>query len=117
MTAAIVVGRVHAHARARDAVLAETDTGGNTALFEGSIFLVEVELVGLRVVGDHDVRPAVAVVVENRDAQTLRSGIAQPAFWVASSNLPPPRLCHSRTDVPLYDSGVQYDLCAPSSVQ
>ena len=40
-----------------------------------------------------------------------------PAFCVASSNLPPPRLCHSRTDVPLYDSGVQYDLCAPSSVQ
>src|ERR1017187_3439607 len=29
-----------------------------------------------------------------------------PAFAVASSNLPLPRLCHKRTDAPLYDSGV-----------
>src|SRR5664279_5398954 len=38
-----------------------------------------------------------------------------PAFAVASSNLPLPRLCHRRTDAPLYDSGVQYDLWVPSS--
>ena len=80
VTAAIVVGRVHAHARPRNAVLAETDTCGNTTLLERSIFLVEVELVGLRIVRDHEVGPAVAVVVENRDAQTLRSGIAQPGL-------------------------------------
>src|SRR5215469_16213242 len=34
----------------------------------------------------------------------------RPALAVASSNLPLPRLCHRRTEAPLYDSGVQYDL-------
>jgi len=68
MTAAIIIGSVGAHSGARDAVLAETNPGGNAALLEGSIFLVQVELVGLGVVGDYDVRPAVAVEVEDRDA-------------------------------------------------
>src|ERR1700723_4167463 len=40
-----------------------------------------------------------------------------PAFCVASSNVPSPLLCQRRTEVPLYDSGVQYDLALPSSSQ
>jgi D-tagatose-1,6-bisphosphate aldolase subunit GatZ/KbaZ len=39
-----------------------------------------------------------------------------PTLRVTSSNFPP-ALCHTRTDAPLYDSGVQYDLLLPSSVQ
>ena len=76
-------------------------------LFKRAVVLVEVEFVRLRVVGDQDVGPAVGVVVENRDTEALRGVVVESAFAVASSNLPPPRLCHSRADDPLYDSGVQ----------
>src|SRR2546427_13222973 len=44
-------------------------------------------------------------------------GSPTPAFCVVSSNVPLPRLCLRRTEVPLEDSGVQYDLLLPSSVQ
>src|SRR3954463_12922491 len=42
---------------------------------------------------------------------------ATPAFFVTSSNVPSPRLWYSDGLWPLYDSGVQYDLFLPSSVQ
>src|SRR6185436_7942437 len=40
-----------------------------------------------------------------------------PARRVTSSNVPSPRLWNSVGLWPLYDSGVQYDLLVPSSVQ
>ena len=66
--AAVVVGGVGAHSGAGYAVFAEGDAGGDAALFEGSVFLIEVELVRLRVVGDQEVGPAVGVVIEDCDA-------------------------------------------------
>src|SRR5271157_1296522 len=80
MAAAVVIGGVHAHACARDAVLAEADAGGNSALLERSIALIQVKLVGLGIIGHQNVGPAVAVVVENRDAQALRSRVSEPSF-------------------------------------
>src|SRR5437879_6231328 len=68
VSAAVIVGGVGAHAGAGYAVFTEGDAGGDAALFERSVFLVEVELVGLRVVGDQEVGPAVGVVIEDCDA-------------------------------------------------
>ena len=68
MTGAIVIGRVHAHAGPRHAVFTECDAGGDAALFKRSLLLIEIKLVGLRVIGNQNVGPAVAVVVENCDA-------------------------------------------------
>src|SRR5712671_8164325 len=80
MAAAVVVGGVHAHAGARHAIFAESYTSGDSALFEGAIFFIEVEFVGLSVIGNQDVGPAVTVVIEDGDAQAFRSGIAEPGF-------------------------------------
>src|SRR5258708_37635125 len=68
---AVVIGGIDAHASAGNAVFAEGDARGNSALFEGAVLLIQVELVGLRVVGDQDVGPSVVVVVEDRDTETL----------------------------------------------
>ena len=68
---AVVIGGVDAHAGARDAIFAEGDSGGNSALFEGAVLLIQVKLVGLRVVGDQDVGPSIVVVIENGDAQAF----------------------------------------------
>ena len=65
---AVVIDGINAHAGAGNAIFAEGDAGGNRALFEGSVLLIQVELVGLRVVRDQDVRPSIVVVIENRDA-------------------------------------------------
>ena len=101
MAGTVVIGRVHAHAGARDAIFAEGDSRGNGFLLKCPVLFVEIKLVGLSVVGNEDIGPAVAVVVQNGDSQTLGSWIVESGFCVASSNLPLPRLCQSRTEVPL----------------
>ncbi len=77
MAAAIVIGRIDTHSRARNPVLAEPDARRDATLLKRSIFLIQVKLVGLRVIRDCQVRPTILVVVEDRDAQALRSGVAQ----------------------------------------
>ena len=72
----IVVGGVGAHRAARDAVLRERHAGRNALLGERAVAVVSIELVRLRVVGDEEVGPAVAVVVDHGDAQRLARGIA-----------------------------------------
>src|SRR5919199_1891245 len=44
-------------------------------------------------------------------------GSSRPAAFVTSSKVPSPRLRYSTGLAPRYDSGVQYDLLLPSSVQ
>src|SRR5882724_4467891 len=80
VSGAVVVGGIHAHSRAGDAVFTERDAGGHGALFKRAIFFVQVELVGLGVVGDDDIGPAVVVVIKNGNAQTLRG-------WIVESGL------------------------------
>src|SRR5262249_47459679 len=69
---AVVVGRVHAHARARNAIFTERHPGWNGFLAECAVAIVAIQFVGLRVVGDEDVGPSVAVVVKDSDTETLR---------------------------------------------
>jgi len=63
------VPSVHAHAGARLSIGAKGNASLHTHFFEGAIAVVAIELVGLSVVGDDQVRPAVLVIVEQGDAQ------------------------------------------------
>src|SRR2546423_358377 len=80
MAAAVVVGGVGAHAGAGNTILAEADPGGHAALFEAAVLFIQVELVGLSVIGDDNVGPAVFVVIQNRDSEAFRSWISQASF-------------------------------------
>src|SRR5262245_20505455 len=77
MSGAVIVGGVDTHSGARYTIFTESDAGRNCLLLEGAITLVQIELVRLRVVGQQDIGPAIIVVVENRDTQALRCGIAK----------------------------------------
>ncbi len=80
MSAAVVISSIGAHTGARHSVFAERYTGRNSSLFKRSIFFVQIKLVGLRVVGNQNVRPAIRVVIENGDAQAFRSRVAEAGF-------------------------------------
>ena len=67
--AAVVVGGVDAHARARDAGFVERDAGRHADVREGAVSLVAIQLVRLRVVGDEQIEPAVGVVIDQGDAE------------------------------------------------
>src|SRR5581483_401921 len=71
----VIVSRVDAHSGARNAVLAESYPRRNCFFFEGPVVFVEIELVRLSVIRQKNVRPAIAVVIEDGDAETLRSVI------------------------------------------
>ena len=75
MAGAVVVGGVHAHAGAGHAIFAEGDSRRDALLLKGSVVLVQVQLVGLRVVGQQNVGPAVIVVVENGDTEAFGSRV------------------------------------------
>ena len=71
----IVVGGIHAHRAARHAVVGERDAGGHGRVGERAVAVVVEELIGLRVVGDKQVHPPVAVVVDKPDAERLGAGV------------------------------------------
>src|ERR1019366_3499410 len=73
----IVIAGVRAHGSTRDSVFSEGDARGYGLFGKGTVLVVAVELVGLRVVGDEEVGPAVAVVVEEGDAQGLTGGVSE----------------------------------------
>ena len=77
MAAAVVIRGISTHPGARHPILAEADPGCDSLLLEGSVSFVQVKFVWLRVVGDQDVRPAVAIGVKNRNAQALGGGILE----------------------------------------
>ena len=74
---AVVVGGVDAHAGARDARFVERHARGDGDVGEGAVLLVLVEPVRLGVVGDEQIEPAVAVVIEQRDAERLRGRVVE----------------------------------------
>src|SRR5882762_2922561 len=80
MTASVVVRRVDAHASAGDSVLAKGHTRSNRLFFKRPIAAIQVKLVGLRIIGKKNIRQTVAVVIKDRDAQTLRRRVVQPSF-------------------------------------
>src|SRR5712691_1229386 len=71
MAGAVIVGSVHAHTSSRDSIFTESDARSHTTLLEAAIFFVQVKLVRLRVVGQQDVWPAVAVVIENGNTKAF----------------------------------------------
>jgi hypothetical protein len=76
----VVVGSIDAHAGPRYAVFTEGHAGDDAFFGERAVAIVAVELVGLRVVGEKQVRPAVVVVVENGDAHGFRGGVGEASF-------------------------------------
>ena len=77
---AIVVGGVDAHSGAGDAVFAVGDACRHAFFRERAVAVVDVELVGLCVVADDDVGPAVLIRVEDGDAQAFGGGVEQAGF-------------------------------------
>ena len=69
VSAAVVVGSVHAHSRARHAVFAERHAGDDSFFSKRSIAVISIQLVRLRVVREKQIGPAVVVVIEHRNAQ------------------------------------------------
>src|ERR1700751_109304 len=59
MTGAVVIGGIDTHSSPGHAIFAESDARRNAALFKGSVLFIQVKLVGLRVVGQQNVGPAV----------------------------------------------------------
>ena len=76
----VVIGRIHSHARARHAIFTESNSGGNGFLFERAILFIQVKLVRLGVVGQDNVRPAIAVVVKDRDPEGLGCVVEEVRF-------------------------------------
>ena len=76
----VEIGRVDSHSGARLAILAESHAGAHRHVFKRAVAQVAVELVGLRVVGDQHVQPAVAVVIHQRHAQRFRGAIEDAAL-------------------------------------
>jgi len=77
----VEVGGVHAHASAYSAGFAEGHANGYADVGEGAVVIVVVKLVGLGVVGDEEIDPAVVVEVEERDAQRFTGGIGETRFF------------------------------------
>ncbi len=77
---AVVVRRVHAHGRARDPCVVERDARHDADVGERAVPLVAIEPVRLGVVCAEQIEQAVAVVVDQRDAEHLARRIVQPGF-------------------------------------
>jgi hypothetical protein len=73
----VIVARVHAHTRPRLSILAERQPRVHRNLVKRSVARIAVELIGLRVIGDKQVGPAIQVIVEHRHPQRLRAGVEQ----------------------------------------
>src|SRR5262249_48936872 len=63
-TGVLEIGDIDSHAGTGLSFAAEGNSGFDRDILKGAIVLIAVELVGLRVVGNKKVRPAVAVFVE-----------------------------------------------------
>src|SRR5713101_3972869 len=73
------VGGINAHASAGFAVDTEGDARVHGDFFEGTVPVVPIKLVGLRIVRDDQVGPAVLIVVEEGNAQRLRTAVEDSA--------------------------------------
>ena len=76
----VEIGRIDAHTGARLAVFAESHAGLHGDILERSVALIAIELVRLRIVRDEKIRPAVAIVIEHRDAERFRRGVEDSAL-------------------------------------
>src|SRR5437763_16742503 len=96
----VIISGIYSHSGARNAILTESDPRLHAFFSDCAIAVGYVELVRLRIVGQQQVRPAVIVVSENRDAKRFRSGIMQAGivgyvFELAVAEIMPDTLRHS----------------------
>ncbi len=113
----IEIRGVDSHAGAGLAVLAESHAGSHGDIFERAVALIAVELIRLRVVGDQQVRPAVVIVIEHRHAQRFRGAVEDAALRRDVFKGAVAAIAKQPAGFPRYASGVQYDLCLPSTLQ
>ena len=79
--AAVVIGPVCAHSPARHTILAVGHPRGHAFFGEPALPVIAVQFVGLGVIGDEDIGPTVAVVIENCDPERLTGGVADAGFF------------------------------------
>src|SRR5690349_10145445 len=88
----IEVSRVHAHPGACFAVFAERDTRPHADLLELSVAKISIQLVGLRVIGNKQVRPAVVVVIKCGHPKGLRACVEYSRFRCHIFETPVPEI-------------------------
>ena len=76
----VVIPGIGAHPRACFSRVAVSHSGRESLVSEGSIVAVVIQLVRLRVVCDQEIKPAVVVVVRQRNSKRLVGRIAEPGF-------------------------------------
>src|SRR5262249_54139187 len=76
----VEVSGIHAHTGAGLAIGAEGDAGLDGDILERAVAIVAVKLVGLRVIGDQKIGPAVVIVVEHGHAQRLGTAFENSAI-------------------------------------
>src|SRR5579884_1957855 len=76
-TRMIVIGGIHAHRAARDAIFAISHAGLHAFFGERAVPVILIELAGLRVVRDKNIGPAIAIVIEDNDAERFAGGVAE----------------------------------------
>src|SRR5258705_13146027 len=74
---AVIVAGIYAHARARCACFAKGHAGGHRLICKSTVAVVLVELIWLSVVGNEEIHPTVAVVVEQCDPERFAGGIVE----------------------------------------
>src|SRR5690242_21187093 len=77
---AIVVDGIYSHSCPSHAILAERDSRNHRTLFKTTVLRIDVEFIGLSIVGDDEVRPSIAIHVRDRYSKRLRSWIVQPGL-------------------------------------
>src|SRR5260221_2492263 len=73
------VSDIDAHTCTGFAVGTERESGFDGCVFEFSVAKIAIELVGLRVIGDEKIGPAVLIKVEHGNANRFRTGVKDSA--------------------------------------
>src|SRR5262249_3164620 len=113
------IADIYAHSGASFAVGAEGDSRLDAHVPERPIALIAIKLVGLSVVGDQEVGPAVLVVIEHGHTQRFRAAVKNPGRCcdIFKSAIPPimkqpaglPDVCLRRTvGLPLSIQAAEY---------
>src|SRR6202165_849224 len=76
----VVIGRIHAHACAGNAIFAEGDSCDDRFFGERAVAVVAIKLVWLGIIRKQEIGPAVIVVIEHGNAESFRSWVAETGF-------------------------------------
>src|SRR5258705_5014948 len=71
------VAGISAHARARCACFAKGHAGGHRLICKSTVAVILVELIWLSVVGNEEIHPTIAVVVDQCDPDRFARGIVE----------------------------------------